>query len=147
MDEKREKEILVYLNNTSVMGEWDEEILQGLSEEFELDLKNDLGFDELDIQYMFPDSVVEEQAEYSDEKIKKLKDIRNKMRKTYKNIEQTGDTWLVDKTDIIISFVFNNMEEKQKFCKQYKLNDPRNVYKASKLVELIRNGEKGKASR
>ena len=52
-DEKEEATLNVQLNNPSMQGEWDLDKLANLSEEFDLDLAEDFGFTESDIDFMF----------------------------------------------------------------------------------------------
>lgn len=53
VDEREEAALNVQLNNPSMQGEWDLDKLAFMSEEFQLDLKDDLGFTETDIDFMF----------------------------------------------------------------------------------------------
>ena len=53
VDEREEAALNVQLNNPSMQGEWDLDKLAMLSEDFDLDLANDLGFTETDIDFMF----------------------------------------------------------------------------------------------
>lgn len=53
VDEREEAALNVQLNNPSMQGEWDMDKLAMMSEEFDLDLKDDLGFTDTDIDFMF----------------------------------------------------------------------------------------------
>lgn len=53
VDEREEAALNVQLNNPSMQGEWDFDKLANMSEEFNLDLKDDLGFTDTDIDLMF----------------------------------------------------------------------------------------------
>lgn len=53
VDEKEEAALNVQLNNPSMQGEWDFDKLAMMSEEFDLDFQEDLGFTESDIDFMF----------------------------------------------------------------------------------------------
>lgn len=53
VDEREEAALNVQLNNPSMQGEWDLDKLAFMSEEFDLDLKDDMGFTETDIDFMF----------------------------------------------------------------------------------------------
>lgn len=53
VDEREEATLNVQLNNPSMQGEWDFDKLAILAEDFELDLKDDFGFTETDIDFMF----------------------------------------------------------------------------------------------
>lgn len=53
VDEREEAALNVQLNNPSMQGEWDLDKLAGISEEFDLDMSDDLGFTQTDIDFMF----------------------------------------------------------------------------------------------
>lgn len=53
VDEREEAALNVQLNNPSMQGEWDLDKLAGMSEEFDLDMSDDLGFTQTDIDFMF----------------------------------------------------------------------------------------------
>jgi hypothetical protein len=57
VDEADEVKINVSLNNQSVMGEWDLDLLESIKIDLpDIDFQNDLGFDQIDIESMFYDS-------------------------------------------------------------------------------------------
>lgn len=53
VDEREEAALNVQLNNPSMQGEWDLDKLANMAEEFDLDLSEDMGFTETDIDFMF----------------------------------------------------------------------------------------------
>ena len=53
VDEREEAALNVQLNNPSMQGGWDLDKLANMTEEFDLDLSEDLGFTESDIDFMF----------------------------------------------------------------------------------------------
>lgn len=53
VDEREEAALNVQLNNPSMQGEWDLDKLANMTEEFDLDLSEDLGFTDTDIDFMF----------------------------------------------------------------------------------------------
>lgn len=53
VDEREEAALNVQLNNPSMQGDWDFDKLAMMAEDFDLDLKDDLGFTETDIDFMF----------------------------------------------------------------------------------------------
>ena len=53
VDEREEAALNVQLNNPSMQGEWDLDKLANMTEEFDLDLSEDFGFTESDIDFMF----------------------------------------------------------------------------------------------
>ena len=53
VDEREEAALNVQLNNPSMQGAWDLDKLANMTEEFDFDLSEDLGFTESDIDFMF----------------------------------------------------------------------------------------------
>lgn len=53
VDEREEAALNVQLNNPSMQGEWDLDKLANMTEEFDLDLSEDMGFTESDIDFLF----------------------------------------------------------------------------------------------
>lgn len=53
VDEREEAALNVQLNNPSMQGEWDLDKLANMTEEFDLDLGEDMGFTESDIDFLF----------------------------------------------------------------------------------------------
>lgn len=86
MDEREEAALNVQLNNPSMQGEWDFDKLAMMSEDFDLDLKDDLGFTDTDIDFMFDGddrfSQLFDSQESEDErgKLEEIKDARKKRR-------------------------------------------------------------------
>lgn len=53
VDEREEAALNVQLNNPSMQGDWDFDKLAMMTEDFDLDMKDDLGFSDIDIDLMF----------------------------------------------------------------------------------------------
>lgn len=53
VDEREEAALNVQLNNPSMQGEWDLDKLANMVDDFDLDMSEDLGFTESDIDFMF----------------------------------------------------------------------------------------------
>lgn len=53
VDEREEAVLNVQLNNPSMQGEWDFDKLAMMTEDFDLDLSDDMGFTQSDIDFMF----------------------------------------------------------------------------------------------
>ena len=80
VDEAEEVHINIMLNNDSIMGEYDVDILKDLKDEFDLDLGS-IGFSDADIDIMFGGNISvfledTEDVEKAKEKIKEIKDHR-----------------------------------------------------------------------
>lgn len=115
VDEREEAALNVQLNNPSMQGEWDLEKLAILSEDFDLDLAEDLGFTETDIDFMFE----------GDERFSELFDTQEKenMRGELdavkaaraESVEKLKDRNSIDWFTVI---VFENEEDRNAFMKE-----------------------------
>ena len=115
VDEREEATLNVQLNNPSMQGEWDFDKLAMMSEDFDLDLSEDLGFTESDIDFMFDGddrfSKLFETQETADirDKVEEIKNAREEARNTYKN-SQDIDWYTV--------IVFENEEDRDAFHRE-----------------------------
>lgn len=133
MDERQEMRANVLLNNQSVMGEWDtEKLLEMRMAIPELDFKDDLGFDQADLDVMFAgidDSLVsdfldnEKQEEIDPllEQMKKdkFKEAKKAQRqKIQAQNKEESDNAGVGDIDNIVTIVFNTNAEKKDFMRR-----------------------------
>lgn len=115
VDKAEEARLNVQLNNPSMQGDWDLDKLAMMADEFDLDLQNDLGFTESDIDFMFE----------GDDRFSKLFDtqegenMRGDLEKV-KEARKKGVENLKDRNGInwYIVVVFENEEDRKKFMKQ-----------------------------
>lgn len=116
VDEKREKELNIILNNTNLMGHYDE---AKLAELFTADNINfsDVGFTQVDIETMFTGTELNkiefqtpedepEQVKNDVETIQKMKELRKTAKKTFQNLERD---------DYFFVCVFNTPQNLDKF--------------------------------
>jgi hypothetical protein len=115
VDEREEAALNVQLNNPSMQGEWDFDKLAMMSEEFDLDLSEDLGFTETDIDLMFDgddrfsqlfETQEKEDARASVEKIKETRDANRQKLK-----EMNSINWFT-------VIVFENEADRDAFMKE-----------------------------
>lgn len=115
VDEREEATLNVQLNNPSMQGEWDLDKLANMSEEFDLDLSEDLGFTESDIDFMFE----------GDDRFSQLFDteegehMRGDLEKVKEARKQSVDN-LKDRNNInwYTVIVFENQEDRDAFMKE-----------------------------
>ena len=115
VDEREEATLNVQLNNPSMQGEWDLDKLAYMSEEFDLDLSEDMGFTEADIDFMFE----------GDERFSQLfetqegEDMRGKLDEV-KAARAQGVDNLKDRNKInwFTVIVFENEEDRNNFMKE-----------------------------
>lgn len=115
VDEREEAALNVQLNNPSMQGEWDLDKLANMSEEFDLDFSEDLGFTESDIDFMFEGddrfSQLFETKEGEDMRgdLEKVKEARKKSAENLK--ERNNINWFT-------VIVFENEKERDAFMKE-----------------------------
>lgn len=115
VDEREEAALNVQLNNPSMQGEWDFDKLAMMADDFDLDLKDDLGFTELDIDLMFE----------GDDRFSQLfenKEVED-LRGAIENVKNTKAASLErmkekDCIDWYVVIVFDNQDKKNDFLKE-----------------------------
>lgn len=115
VDEREEAKLNVQLNNPSMQGEWDFDKLAMMSEEFDLDLQEDMGFTESDVDFMFDGD--DRFSQLFDTKEKEdmrgtLEDIKAARKKLRENVKE------MDKIDWYTVIVFENAEDREAFMKE-----------------------------
>lgn len=150
VDQQKEVEINVFLNNPSAMGEWDDDLLVGIHEAFpEIDFADDLGFDKMDLDCIFSGSehFDEVSALFSPtEEQKKVELTRGEMKeikeRTKRDREKAKDTqadFYDDQDDnYMLTVVFNNNAEKRAFMLKAGRPDKEKFMKGGHLYELLR---------
>lgn len=115
VDEREEAALNVQLNNPSMQGEWDFDKLANMSEEFDLDLRDDLGFTESDIDFMFEGDdrfsqlFDTQEGENMRGDLEKVKEARKKGVENLK--ERNGINWYT-------VIVFENEKDRESFLKE-----------------------------
>ena len=114
VDEREEAALNVQLNNPSMQGEWDLDKLANMAEEFELDLSDDMGFTESDIDFMFEGDERFSELFESDEKEK----IRNELQHVKDARRQSTDKMRQEADPRYYSvIVFENEKDREAFYK------------------------------
>lgn len=111
LDEKAETAMLVFLNNPSSMGQWDTDVLAGLSEVADFE---DMGFDRLDVELMFDgdarfESMFEDAAPVKEAK-NDIEQLREDRKATNKNMKDVS-------IDYYVTVVCKDQPEKEKLMK------------------------------
>lgn len=115
VDEREEAALNVQLNNLSMQGDWDFDKLANMAEEFDLDLKEDMGFTETDIDLMFDGDDRFSQLFES----KEAEDLREKVQKV-KEAKASSVERMKEKNciDWFVVIVFDTQEKKINFLKE-----------------------------
>lgn len=151
VDEKKEKELNIFLNNQSAMGEWDRELLYDLKlENPELDFINDLGFDKMDLNFMFSGMEIEEELfqEAQDKKrvisdiekihnSDKLREYKKASREKFKENNENWESHYIQEHDYYVTFVFNTTTEKRDFLTKIGKNPQEKHLKAAVLFDIL----------
>ena len=111
LDEKAETAMLVFLNNPSSMGQWDTDVLAGLSDVVDF---ADMGFDRLDVELMFDgdarfESMFEDAAPVKEAK-NDVEQLREDRKATNKNMKDVS-------IDYYVTVVCKDQAEKEKLMK------------------------------
>jgi hypothetical protein len=129
VDEKREKEINILLNNTMVAGEWDLEKLKELLEEVD---KINTGFDEAEFMKLFGEAASNSKKVEESEMLK----LRETMEAAYSALDKRN--LLKDDTDFYNVVVFESHAERLEFLKEFGFED--NRYLSGRvLAQILRN--------
>ena len=115
VDEREEAALNVQLNNPSMQGEWDLDKLANMSEEFDLDLSEDLGFTESDIDFMFEGDDRFSQLFETQEGENMRGDFEKVKEARKKSVENLKDRNSIDWYTVI---VFENETDRDNFMKE-----------------------------
>jgi hypothetical protein len=133
VDEKREKELNVLLNNQMVAGEWDLPKLKELLEEVD---KINTGFDEAEFMKLFGEAASNAKVVEESDMLK----LRETMEAAYKNLDSRN--LLKDDTDFYNVIVFESHAERLEFLKEFGFED--NRYLSGRvLAQILRNFRNG----
>ena len=134
VDDAREKELNVLLNNAEVCGEWDlgrlKETLAGI------DLQN-TGFDHAEFMKLFGEAPSQPSSEHQDELAKQLKNVKE----AYDRLTQMGRT--KDDTDFYSVVVFGSYSERKEFLQELGFEDNRYI-DGRTLVQIFRDIKQAK---
>lgn len=152
LTEEEEVRANILMNNPSVMGEWDNDKLVGLKGIFpDIDFKTDLGFDQLDLDYIFAgseqfaavaDIFIPPAAQEAKETIDKMKDLdklkqaKREYKEKTREENKNGATYQVVEDDYHVTFVFNNNSEKRDFMRRIHHKESEKFIKATILYDI-----------
>jgi hypothetical protein len=128
LDEKTEKEQNVFFNNTNAMGDYDYEKLQEFFKDTEVNFEN-CGMNTGDMVWIFgdnPDQMRSEDLLKVAEKIRENTDLRNAIKKTGKE---------KDETEFYLVVVFKDEETRNKFVAKHTL--PMTKFQDGKDIEAL----------
>lgn len=114
VDEREEAALNVQLNNPSLQGEWDLDKLANMAEDYDLDLQDDLGFTETDIDFMFEGDdrfsqlFETKEGEHMRDALDKVKEARKKSVENLK--DRNSIQWFT-------TIVFENEKDREAFHK------------------------------
>lgn len=147
IDEEEEVKLNILLNNPSVQGEWDLDLLTDIKLSFpEIDFINDLGFEKVDLDYMFSTTdkmqglegifkeTEEQKAIVTD--IEAIKQAKKEHREKVKQQNAEGVTHNVENDDFYLTLVFNNNSEKHQLLMKNHKNPNEKFISASVLYDI-----------
>ena len=129
VDEKRERELNVLLNNQEVAGEWDMEKLKALLQE-EVDLLN-TGFDQAEFMKMFGEAPSQPSSKHQEDLSKQLAAVKE----AYEKLRKMGRT--KDDMDFYNVVVFGCFNERKEFLDEFGFEDNRYI-DGRTLLQILR---------
>jgi len=130
VDDKREKELNVLLNNTDVGGGWELDKLKEILQDEEIDLEA-TGFDNAEIMKLFGEAPTGERGDQGEELSQKLKDLKD----TFANLERSNAQ--KDDRDFYNVVVFGTAEDRLEFLKEFGFEDNRYI-DGRTLIAILR---------
>jgi hypothetical protein len=130
VEEGREKEINILLNNGAAQGEWDLEALSALLKDSSVEFEG-TGFDHADVYRMFGDDVVLNRDDPLDELAVKVREARDK----YNEISNKAAA--ADDGEFYIVVVFRDQNQVTEFLTKHKLPDNR-YQSAEELMDKMK---------
>jgi len=118
VDEAREKELNILLNNPNAQGDWDMERLNELLRLPDLDLQG-AGFDHADVYRLFGESSLADRGDALDELAEKVREFRDRYQELFKRSAQRQST------DFYMVVVFRDAEQLSTFLQEHGLPDNR----------------------
>lgn len=113
VDEKREKELNILLNNSAAMGDYDLEKLESVLKECDAEMA---GFDKADIMQMFGDDFLKQDAGAIAELSEQVREARERYAKIQEKVTDKRDN-----ADFYCVLVFRDNGEVQQFADKLKL--------------------------
>jgi len=115
VDEREEAALNVQLNNPSMQGEWDLDKLANMATDFELDLQEDLGFSDSDVDMLFDGD-----DRFSELFASEEKEIMRDQVNAVKDARSAGKAKMADRAEIdyFVTVVFKNTKERDDFLRE-----------------------------
>ena len=143
VDEQKEVELNIFLNNQSAMGEWDTDLLIDLKETFpELDFNNDLGFNDFDLDFI---GIVKEEKpkkEYKqrEDQFEKYKSDFDQYKKDVKQQEliEGNSVAYPERNDKCFTIIFNNNIEKHDFMRGINQKENEKFIKYDDFIDVVK---------
>jgi hypothetical protein len=130
VDDAREKELNILLNNENVTGEWDLEKLKKILDD-EIEVIN-TGFDNADFMQMFGTASSQPKSEHQEDLSKQLADVKA----AYEKLSASSRS--KDDTDFYNVVVFGSYNERAEFLKEFGFSDNRYI-DGRTLVQVFRD--------
>ena len=135
VDEREEATLNVQLNNPSMQGEWDLEKLAMISEDFDLDFGEDLGFTESDIDFMFEGDERFSELFDTQEKENMRGDLEAVKEARKESVERLKERNSIDWFTVI---VFENEEARDAFHKEISIPKHENYITEDQVRRIAR---------
>lgn len=137
VDEREEAALNVQLNNPSMQGEWDLDKLANMTEEFDLDLSEDLGFTDSDIDFMFEGDDRFSQLFETEEGEKMRGDLEKVKAARKQSVDNLKDRNNINWYTVI---VFENEQDRDAFMKEISIPKYEKYVTEDQVRRITRRG-------
>jgi len=147
VDDYTEAQLNLILNNTSIMGEYDKEKLQGIRDQFpQIDFIKDVCFTKQDVEFLQLD-FVEMESEKKDKPYEKKVESLEKYKESYDNFKKNeiqqekingNSVSHPERNDKCLTIVFENNIEKWDFMRSINQNENDKFLKYIDIIDAIK---------
>ena len=143
VDEQKEVELNIFLNNQSAMGEWDTDLLIDLKETFpDLDFNNDLGFNDFDLDFIGIGKEEKPKKEYKqrEDQFEQYKSDFDQFKKDVKQKEliEGNSVAYPERNDKCLTIIFNNNIVKHDFMRGINQKENEKFIKYDDFIDVIK---------
>ena len=143
VDEQKEVELNVFLNNQSAMGEWDTDLLIDLKETFpELDFNKNLGFNDFDLDFIGIEKEEKPKKDYKqrEDQFEQYKADFDQFKKDVKQKEliEGNSVSHPERNDKCLTIIFNNNIEKHDFMRNINQKEKNKFIKYDDFIDVIK---------
>jgi hypothetical protein len=145
VDEQKEVELNIFLNNTSTMGEWDKEMLIDLRETFpDLNFEIDLGFEKFDLDFFEIPYEKKEINKNYENRIDQFEQYKSDFDDYKKNIKEQekingNSKFYPERNNKMLTIIFENNIQKKEFMQLINKKEMDKFCKYEEIIDILKN--------